>query len=342
MHFLSSALFYHWITSFLAPTPKRGFVNHCMIFVRFSPSARNAKFHKFCRKWTETSCLALLLFVTVAGFYPTSSGGNLRDAASDLSWYMAPAMTARGVNFKIQVIRDTWLSSLGNDIALVLAPKTMDGANPAAKALVEQMHSAESLHAISQKLLGKCTVVASGQATGAGFPMALLVSALGDERLAWRVILLHESAHCVRNIAAENSEDLDKDRSGKASLLYSQLFALFLTEAYADSYSVLAIGGTGPSVDVQETARRLIDLRHSTASGPSYRTEGAIREAAALVAAKPSGAALWSPQEIDRLAMKSAIDGSLDWFRFMQIAPAQIAPAFIEKLKSYSDVRKEQ
>ena len=307
-----------------------------MTFSGLRSSTKHARLSGYGWKLATVSFVIIFLSFLFLGSRPTSSGQKLRDQAEIVEKFMASAMEKRRRPFEIRVVRDTWFSIVGHDLALFFIPQTMGDAKPSAVSLVKDLHAPGVLNAVSEKILGKCTVVVSGQGIGESFPMGGLFAELGDENLAWKVALLHESAHCLRNPASDRIENLKRLAWRESSPHSNQLFSLYLAEAYADAYSVLALANLDPFIDHEAIAQRLIALRQSASAGPYHRTEGAIRQAADLVKTREKSTAPWLPNELDRLAMQSALNGSSPWFRFMKIEPAQIAPGFVDSLRATS------
>lgn len=284
-----------------------------------------------------TSAVLVLLACTAA-LIPSRSGRVLYGAVKQVKAFMAQTMNEMPVPFEIEVVRDNPVSILGHDLALTLMPASTQGSSLNAKAVIEELHDKGVVKAFSSGLMQTCTVVASAQSVDLkdGF-MQGLVEHIGSEATAWRVALLHESAHCLRNVAAERIEALKRNKWVEKNPLHSELFALYMAEAYADAYAILALSAmtdpaTGQKFDIKHIGGKAITWRHSSASSPAYRTEMAIQAAIDMVQQQGSGFASMNAVDFDRLAMRCALTGSHAWFLFIKSTPEVIPPEFMAHL----------
>lgn len=286
-----------------------------------------------------------LLFACTAVLIPSNSGRMLFAAVKQVKAFTSASTTPGGAPFAIEIIRDNPVSILGHELALSLLPASARDANPKAAAVMQELHDEGVVKAFSADLMGgSCTVVVSAQSMDLkDGMMPNLAQRLGSEPAAWRLILLHESAHCLRNVAAERLQAIQRHKWVEKNPMHNELFAAFLTEAYADAYAMLALSAmnnqaTGAPYDVQQLGRDAIAWRRGTSSGPAYRTEGAIQAAIDMAGQSKDDLSTKTAAQLDRMAMQSALAGSAVWFQFMKSTPQEIAPEFMARLTALAKV----
>lgn len=283
------------------------------------------------------SALLALVFLSVT---PTQSGKALREETAKVSDFIDPIMKNLGIPFEIRMIRDSKLSIAGHELALFLAPHTMKESSSAASAFVRDLHGEGVITAVSQKLLRTCTIVVSGEGSHGNHPVALLLKHVKDENSAWRLALLHESAHCVRNVAAYRIDALKAGVWHESNPFYNHLFASYLSEAYSDAYSLFAFYHLDKNADINDIALSVIEFRKSSNSGPSYKTEGAVSEALGIINKSKANGLNIDVNDFDNFALQSALHGSQSWFETMKIDSSAISSDFIKNLISSASAEK--
>lgn len=189
------------------------------------------------------------------------------------------------------------------------AARDPDPANPndPARLLALEAHEASALHAIN--LADYCVVRASAQALHAALtPPQLLLAAVRDDMLAWKFILLHETAHCYWNpgLAIESAADAATRRAEMRKT------AKAMGEAYADAYALLALQRHDPEA-ARLLAASLTRWRQlSTRKGMPHRA-GAFLDAPALTQPDPSAPAATGFAQLRETAVTAALAAAVKW-----------------------------
>lgn len=266
---------------------------------------------------------ALISFIL---FRPYSSANMAIESSGAVHRDVTSSMKNSGKSFAIEIMRENIASSIIHDFALWLTPIVNNGAEPEVIEFIMQQHNKDVANAVSAKILGKCTVIASADSS----VVKSLSSKFDSNQLAWLTILYHESAHCVRNIAEYRQDLVSAGKTRSYNPYYGSIFAAHINEAYADAFAIIAISNAlGDSKDknkkIREISTKLKEWRRDSYASPVYMTNLSIDYAVDLSLKMGSNKNNW-----DALAMTSALYGAREWLAFMEISEDEIDMNFIE------------
>lgn len=154
-------------------------------------------------------------------------------------------------------------------------------------------------HSIDPRSAGKCLVIASALNSNA---RALAKDMGGHLSLAWRFLLTHEIAHCVRN--PERELRLADGLQADPKLLIAAKHA---AEMYADGMAVIDLWSQDPQAAVN-IARGAEAWRLNPTLATPWRTADAIERLLSVLPASGISDAEPDPAKRDRLAWQIAID----------------------------------
>lgn len=276
----------------------------------------------------------LALVLSSCAFLPGTDGRLVASSADRARTLFAAPLTAAGIQFEIDVTHATLVSVWGHRVARHMLPLTAGGFTSSATRFVSERHSDQALYVFHPALAGRCLVIASA----ANRAVEALGALLNDRSLAWDVALFHESAHCVRNVAADRQEALRRGDWVEGFPLENELFAGYLSEAYADAYAILAVASEdGASDRPLRTAVALAGWREAQRSAPSYRTRAAVLVAAQLVPGRnDSSPDAWIERDV--LAMRSALAGSREWLLDANIPEEHIGRGLLEYARAVAQL----
>lgn len=276
----------------------------------------------------------LALVLSLCAFLPGTDGRLVAGSADRARALFSAPLAAAGIQLEIDVTHATLVSAWGHSVARYMLPLTAGGFTSSATRFVSERHSDQALYVIHPALAGRCLVIASA----ANRAVEVLGALLNDRSLAWDVALFHESAHCVRNVAADRQAALRRGDWTEEFPLENELFAGYLSEAYADAYAILAVASEeGGSDRPQRTAVAVAGWREAQRSAPSYRTRAAVLIAAQLVPER-NGSSPDAWIERDVLAMRSALAGSREWLLAANIPEEHIGRSLLEYARAVAQL----
>ena len=294
----------------------------------FISSFFKSKPHGFAKAAFVVFATFLVTFTSYA-LWPTANGKVLLQEASKVRERMEPLMKSNGIPFKMVATRTSLIDSLGQD----LSSEWFTPEDEKVRAFMKSLSGSQTLQTVAADVLGTCTVYASAEIVDApNRPMAVLSQALNSVSSAWQLMLLHESAHCLRNFANEQRKQT-KSQSA-VEVVTTDLFSLYMTEAYADVYAVLSQANMQKlsTEEFFKNARTLILWRASMPANPTYRTESAIAYAMDKAQAWGKDPIQWTSDQIHDLAKESAWQGRGAWQLATNTTDQQLSATFVRSI----------
>lgn len=272
----------------------------------------------------------LLVAAGIAAVWPMPGSEVLVAQTAVVQARMGPIVLRAGSPLQILVTRDSVLSVVLYDWVFPWINGTSHtktrAAGSASAQMMGQLQGESVAQAIHPRLLGRCLVVVSARSMAPDGVLKELADDIGHAGLAWRFILTHEAAHCLRDAALNLRLSQKVVRDG-----LTMFAANFVTEAYADNFAVADLWSQDRDRTL-ELVPILLRWRDKPQMAPPWKTGPAIDLLISRLAGTGISDAIYDPVLMDRMAWQAAVDALPVHFEHMGLDVKRVDMQLIDEL----------